>query len=272
MSCQTGLDVATHLKDRTKGISMKSYGLLFVAAMAALSACQSAPGPKAETISIADAILSGEDCPPHEGALLFWMDTPSVEIGEQVMLSPMMSPGPWYFENLPGGCLGGLIAAPEAAVNFSRTEDGTPLAEITSAAKTGQVIILSARYGKEGAISGQVNVYSRSENPLVGYWHQTARPDCSPHSRINELVFYGDGGFSVTWQPFESYKDYWGEYAYDAGTGTLFLTPEGGNYIPDDVTPGKIDIDGETLRLGEGFSFGSTSDGQACSAEFKRSR
>ena len=57
----------------------------------------------------------------------------------------------------------------------------------------------------------------------------------APELSVQELHFDASGGFSVTWIPFEVYKDYWGTYTYDLATGALSLTVEGGNYVPPDV-------------------------------------
>ena len=52
---------------------------------------------------------------------------------------------------------------------------------------------------------------------------------------IGELEFRADGTFSVTWVPFETYRDYWGRYTLDLRTGRLNLQVETGNYVPPDV-------------------------------------
>lgn len=240
-----------------------------------LSSCQlflDKPVPAPPGPAIEDAVLEGDDCPEGDGAFLFWIEPPSVEVGEKVTLEPAASPGPWYFDYLPGGCLGQLIAEPAEAVLFSRDEDGTPIAEITEAAKPGQTIILSARYKGEDAVSGRVLVYDSEQNPLVGTWTQVDNGECAPESRMRELYFLGDGRFAATWQPFESYKDYWGNYEFDVNTGVLTLSPEGGNYIPDDVISGLVTVEGDTLIQGNGMGFGSTRGGLSCDAPFKRVR
>ena len=53
-----------------------------------------------------------------------------------------------------------------------------------------------------------------------------------PVRAIQELLFEADGTFSVTWTPFELYRDYWGKYEYELETGGLSLQVEGGNYTP----------------------------------------
>ncbi len=52
---------------------------------------------------------------------------------------------------------------------------------------------------------------------------------------IRELLFHADGRFSVTWIPFEVYRDYWGTYTQDPRAGRLSLVVEGGNYVPPDM-------------------------------------
>jgi hypothetical protein len=90
-------------------------------------------------------------------------------------------------------------------------------------------------------VSIEVYVYTPEANPLVGIWREQAQTTCDtseevvPEERIGELRFDADGTFSVTWAPFEIYRDYWGSYQFDAALGTLELEAEGGNYVPEDV-------------------------------------
>jgi hypothetical protein len=61
---------------------------------------------------------------------------------------------------------------------------------------------------------------------------------------VGELEFSGENRFSVTFNPFESYRDYWGTYSFDPATKRLTMTVEGGNFVP----PG-LDLEG-TADLG----------------------
>ncbi|MGZ9113977.1 MAG: hypothetical protein ACXW3K_05080, partial [Brevundimonas sp.] len=45
----------------------------------------------------------------------------------------------------------------------------------------------------------------------------------SPTRPVRELVITPDGRFTLTWEPFESYTDYWGVVIHDAATGALRL-------------------------------------------------
>jgi hypothetical protein len=95
--------------------------------------------------------------------------------------------------------------------------------------------------GRDQTVTTDVYVYTPESNPFVGYWQETAQLTCdkgtevSSDPLIEELVFAADGSFAVTWMPFESYVDYWGEYTYNLADGTLELAITGGNQQPDDV-------------------------------------
>ncbi len=74
--------------------------------------------------------------------------------------------------------------------------------------------------------------------------------------RIGEFKLDVYGGFGVTFNPFESYVDYWGTYDYDAASGRLVMTVTGGNDIP-----AALDLDGTAMRIDgdwqlDGFDFG----------------
>ena len=88
-------------------------------------------------------------------------------------------------------------------------------------------------------VSVDAHVYTPEANPLFGTWGEEAQFACetdeekAPEERIGELAFGADGEFSVTWFPFEIYKDYWGTYTFDLNQGTIELTASGGNYVPE---------------------------------------
>ena len=85
-----------------------------------------------------------------------------------------------------------------------------------------------------------VFVYTDAAQPLVGFWRQQSKSGCEPGKTsppddvINEMEFRADGSFSVTWTPFEVYRDYWGNYKFDPAKGSLSLQIEHGNYVPSE--------------------------------------
>lgn len=90
-------------------------------------------------------------------------------------------------------------------------------------------------------VSTQVYIYTPEANPLVGVWREEGQLACGndeeivPEERIGELVFGADETFSVTWHPFEIYKDYWGTYTLDLNEGALDLAGAEGSYLPQDL-------------------------------------
>lgn len=210
----------------------------------------------------------GLDCPLPGPAYLLWTGRSAAQIGDQIRLSPYHSERPGMMEELPEACLSNVTVSPEEAARIERTDSGGTLIVIEQAAR-GPVAI-QALYAGEQTLSAVLDIYDPAEAPLAGYWRQ---PDeaCPGSAAISEVVFRPGGEFSVTWMPFEAYKDYWGVYTYEPGSGTLTLRPEGGNYVPRDVASGTIGLEGETMTL-EGASFGSPPQGPRCDAPFHRYR
>ncbi|MGH9940893.1 MAG: hypothetical protein ACRD9R_00870 [Pyrinomonadaceae bacterium] len=115
----------------------------------------------------------------------------------------------------------------------------------------------------------KVRVYTREGNPLVGSWRQ-ARSKTGANGEpmaveggIGELRFRADGTFSVTWVPFECYKDYGGTYSFDQKSGSLKLElSKHGNFIPPDLDlEGDVSFDGGRLLKLRGICLGSKKAG-----------
>jgi len=102
-------------------------------------------------------------------------------------------------------------------------------------------------------------------NPMVGRWTEE-----SSQQAIAELIFNDNMTFSVTWIPFETYKDYWGTYAFDLEKGILEIKVKSGNYIPPDINPkGFFGLSAEqkTLAINELY-FGTRSGCSKKPAEY----
>src|SRR5579864_249336 len=121
-----------------------------------------------------------------------------------------------------------------------------------------------------------VVVYTADDQPLVGFWRQKSRFECLTQKEttsaqpIQELEFRAKGWFSVTWVPFETYRDYWGSHTADNSSRALSLKIDGGNYVPADFQgTGKFKLtDKDTLEvtgvyLGEKKTFGDQRTPQA---------
>ncbi len=68
----------------------------------------------------------------------------------------------------------------------------------------------------------------KHDDVAQGYWKEVSSDDKS----IRELHFHTKG-FSVTYSPFESYKDYWGTYTLNEKKDKIRFTVDGGNRRPE---------------------------------------
>ena len=90
---------------------------------------------------------------------------------------------------------------------------------------------------------------------LTGKWSER-EVDCGDQSRptrpVRELVFTADGRFTLTWEPFESYTDYWGVIVHDVASGMLRMEVADTNSTPPGpVLTGVAELaeDGQRLIL-----------------------
>ena len=154
---------------------------------------------------------------------------------------------------------------------------------VDAATPSGSVFTVSAEVENgRSVVSIEVHIFTPQDNPLVGIWKEEAQFACDtgaeavPEEIIRELRFHADGRFSVTWTPFEVYKDYWGTYAYDLEQGTLDLAVTGGNYIPDDVdSSGLFSFDNQGRLILRDMWLGRPHDGTGsanCGHRFIRLR
>ncbi len=117
-------------------------------------------------------------------------------------------------------------------------------------------------------VSACATASSVPSSALVGQWRQ-AEIDCGIALDVRELEFGANGRFSVTWRPFETYRDYWGRWSFNERTRELELVIDGGNNRPADfVGQGRITLSEGTLHLGE-ISLGSAYGRGPCTAPFR---
>lgn len=119
------------------------------------------------------------------------------------------------------------------------TISSSGLLQIDSGVQAGAKFVVTADI-ENGRAQRQIVavVYTDAAQPLVGLWRQLSRSGCVAFNEItavqpiNELEFRADGTFSVTWTPFETYRDYWGSYQTDLARRSLLLKIDQGNYVP----------------------------------------
>ncbi len=235
-----------------------------VIAAVLLAACAN---PPEERVVLPGSFADGDpvSCAPPSsfGGFLFWMEPPALPPGASLVLQPWFTPQPGVMEPVPAACLEGVAISGPGALG----QDGRTVV-VDAEAAPGEAIQVQGRVG-EATLSGRILVYQEDVQPLVGTWSQLEEA-CEGSVPVRELIFHPDGTFSLTWTPFEVYKDYWGTYAFDAATSFLRLDATGGNHIPVDAElAGDVRIDTDQLTLPRSL-FGSPATGKACGAPFQR--
>lgn len=204
------------------------------------AACAQSPAPEED----APMLAAAEQGPQEESVVV--SDHPMCERGVRLIVNPLVArPGstlkifsdhPLGYApplDVPDELLTHWRASPQGVATFS--VDGAN-AIVSDSAVPGSPITLTALYCGKEEVTATVPVAAKDEPIIVGYWKQESA-ECTamaaPHEPIRELVFEPDGGFSVTYLPFESYKDYWGTHRFDYRTGTLDISVTGGNAVPE---------------------------------------
>jgi len=187
-------------------------------------------------------------CERPEGAVaaLWWIGPREVRQGASEPLNPGWTWYPGSFEAIPQACIKDLKSSAPDHVRIAK--DGRSVS-VGADAPADLIATLTGRIGTE-TIKATVRVVGIDEGPLRGLWRQTAitcEGGPAPEVPARELKFTAAGEFSVTWTPFEVYRDYWGTYVYDAATHRLVFTVTGGNRVSE-----GLDLDGEARLQGDG--------------------
>jgi hypothetical protein len=117
------------------------------------------------------------------------------------------------------------------------TIDANGRLQVSRYARIGDRVVVTADVAGQSVFQ-EVHVIDPRPNPIAGAWEQDGAAQCTgraPAEPVRELMIRRDGRFSVTFTPFETYKDYWGTYTYDRATGALGMRAAGGNRIPDGI-------------------------------------
>jgi hypothetical protein len=107
---------------------------------------------------------------------------------------------------------------------------------LTRYARPGEQVVVSVNVGGR-KVRQEVHVIDPHPNPIAGTWSQSGPAQCdsavdAAAVPVRELVIRRDGRFSLTYTPFETYKDYWGTYTFDQATGALAMGVAGGTRDP----------------------------------------
>lgn len=219
---------------------MRFTAILAISALC-VSACATVPAPEAAGAG-GGVGAARQDCPDGQGYVVLGVSPTPVRQGATVALSAVLQPEPWSAAPLPVGCLSSVEVSPAGAAEVT---PGTGAIRIAADVPPGTEVTLTAHYRQETG-STRFRVVGRDEVVLTGAWSQDrvkCDPGRVPGEPVRELKFTDAGEFGATYQPFESYVDWWGTVAFDPKTGAVVLTPTGGNF-----TPPLLDLEG-TARV-----------------------
>jgi hypothetical protein len=228
---------------------------LLLACLAVASACAQAP----EESIVASATPEPEPeqiVTDHEACGYYpaiFVSPPIARQGAELALRISEPVGAYAPRPIPAELLTGWKATPAGQVNLAR--DGSKLTVLPTA-MPGTDVTISASFCGKRDITRIIRIVGKDEPVLTGAWREQSKA-CTgetPQDPVNELEFKDTGDFSITYFPFESYRDYWGKAEFDAKSGALAMTTTGGNRVPGSADlSGTVTLkDGKTLIL-EGF-------------------
>ena len=168
--------------------------------------------------------------------------------GASVGLIPMVNIAPAGNQELPLTCTGDWSVAGPAKLSADRTR-----LDIDPDAAPGSVVSVGFRHAGK-PVTGRFQVIARDEVVLTGRYSQQSAQGCEAAEKVRELEFLPGNRFAVTFFPFETYRDYWGTYAFDSATGRLGMNVEGGNFTPPGIDlEGRAEMASGRLTLREMF-------------------
>jgi hypothetical protein len=172
-------------------------------------------------------------CHPFRNFTFLDADTRIYRQGAQIRLTPRVNQAPGGTPELPLHCTGGWTVSGPATLSADRRT-----LSIAPDAPVGSEVVVGFRHNDDPVVA-RFRIIGRDEIVLTGARSQQAIEGCSVPDPVGELEFMEGNRFSVTFRPFESYRDYWGDYSFDPATGALRMSVEGGNFVPP-----SLDLEG----------------------------
>lgn len=217
---------------------MKAAGSRF-AAVAAVTLAGCAPTKEKPAVAPPPPIPDRECFPPGAHFAFIGTDTTLYRQGTTVRLKPMVDQSPAGTRELPSRCAAGWSV--EGPATLSADKGTLVIAPDAPVGSTVRVGFLHS--GKSVQLS--FRVVAKDAVLLTGRWSQKSLKGCRAVEPVRELEFLPENRFAVTFVPFETYRDYWGTYAYDPATKRLSLKVEGDNFLP-----AGLDLEGEAELAG----------------------
>lgn len=226
---------------------------LLAACLIAVSACAQAP-EQAAVVAEAEPperVITDHEACSYNAAI--FLGPPIARRGAEMVVEVREPVGAYAPRPIPPELLTGWKASPAGQVTVAR--DGKSMTVLPSSTPGTQVTISASFCGKRD-ITRTIRIVGKDEPVLTGLWREQSK-QCTgetPKDPVNELEIKDIGEFSITYFPFESYRDYWGTAAFDAKAGTLTMATTGGNRVPQGATlSGKATLTPEGQLVLDGF-------------------
>jgi hypothetical protein len=174
-------------------------------------------------------------CGPADRAAFLEIQPSVPRQGSVIALTPKRGDQPGGAMVLGRGCVSGWSLSGPA-----RFSDDHSSISIDDAAPPGSEVVIGFRVGAV-PVERRLRIVARDAVVLAGATSQSNHRACPRTSNVGELKFRADA-FSVTFAPFESYRDYWGNFRFDPATGALHMTVTGGNRVP-----AGLDLEGRAV-------------------------
>lgn len=242
-----------------------------IAALLLSTACVQAP--------VADTPAAAEQIAPPPS----YTNHPACDAQPQLFLNPRLARQGATLELVPAEPVG-AYAPREILPAFVTGWTATPAGQVTIAADgksmtvaetatPGAEVTISAKYC-DRPFSRTIRIIGKSETVIAGMWHQEsiACTGETPQEPVREFDLSDRGDFSITYAPFESYRDFWGKADFNSATGTLAMTTTGGNRVPSDAKlSGKASLTPEGKLVLDGFFLSQPqTTGGACTYTFAK--
>lgn len=161
--------------------------------------------------------------------------------------------------------------------DIANIDEASGVLTVNEDAEPGVIMITASAIGLSQSV--EVYVYDPTAQPYIGVWREVDRQLCTEDTftesgvLIYEFIIAANGRFSVSWEPFEVYVDYVGEYTIDGENLTLDDEPY--NYNPFDFQGnGMWYVDDEGRLVLDGIWLGTSpfggDDPPACAHRFER--
>jgi hypothetical protein len=203
--------------------------------------------------------LPDRECVPSYYRFAFLAtDTKVYRQGQIVKLTPTLDTSPAGTHVLPLRCVSDWVVTGPATLSADRTA-----VTIAPDAAVGSIVRISFRHEGEPVVA-ELKVIGRDAIVLTGLYSQKAVANCQATDPVRELEFTPGDHFSVTFYPFETYRDYWGTYTFDPATKRIAMKVEGGNFVPPSLDlEGEVDFSAGRLVLKGVFLGARSSEPQA---------